>query len=380
MRARSPVLLTLAGTAALAAVSFGFLGVAPNRLADGLALPLWGAPLLAKGAVAASLGALLALSFAPKDRGGAMLVAGAALVLASCFAAGDFAAALADPGRPAERISLGAAFWSLAACGFLVMLDAARRGVPALLIAAVCAGLLLMIIVMAREGVFADLALAREFIARRAEFASAFETHLFLVGAGVFMALVISAPLTMLALQDQRARGALFATLGVVQTIPSIALFGALIAPLSALVARFPQLAEWGVGGTGATPAIIALTLYSAPPLVRFFSTGFEAAAPDAKEAALGLGFDPRQIFCRVSLPLALPALISGLRVVTVQAIGLAAVAALIGAGGLGVFIFQGVGQYALDLVLLGAVPVILLALAADLLFQAALAMVRRRL
>ena len=102
-------------------------------------------------------------------------------------------------------------------------------------------------------------------------------------------------------------------------------------------------------------------------------------AAPEPKEAATGLGFSPRQLFFSVELPLASPALISGLRVV-IQAIGLATVAALIGAGGLGVFVFQGIGQYALDLVLLGAIPVILLALAADLFFQMLLAAARRRL
>ncbi len=96
------------------------------------------------------------------------------------------------------------------------------------------------------------------------------------------------------------------------------------------------------------------------------------------KDAAIGMGFDARALFLSVELPLALPALISGLRVVAIQAIGLAAVAALIGAGGLGVFVFQGIGQYALELVLLGAIPIILLALAADFLFQMLLAAARR--
>jgi osmoprotectant transport system permease protein len=168
--------------------------------------------------------------------------------------------------------------------------------------------------------------------------------------------------------------------LEIIQTIPSIALFGALIAPLSALGARFPFIREAGVAGTGPAPAIIALTLYSLAPLVRIFVTGLSEVAPEPKEAALGLGFDRRQLFLAVELPLAAPALISGLRVVVIQAIGLATVAALIGAGGLGVFVFQGIGQYALDLVLLGAIPVILLALAADLSFQLLLASARRRL
>ena len=113
---------------------------------------------------------------------------------------------------------------------------------------------------------------------------------------------------------------------------------------------------------------------------MRSFVTGVSEVAADVKDAAAGLGFNRRQRLFAVELPLASPALISGLRVVVIQAIGLATVAALIGAGGLGVFVFQGIGQYALDLVLLGAIPVILLALAADLFFQVLLAAARRRL
>jgi osmoprotectant transport system permease protein len=87
-------------------------------------------------------------------------------------------------------------------------------------------------------------------------------------------------------------------------------------------------------------------------------------------EAGRGMGLTARQIFRQVELPLALPVLLAGLRIVTVQAIGLAVVAALIGAGGLGTFVFEGLGQYAVDLVLLGALPAIFLALAADFLLQ----------
>ncbi len=233
---------------------------------------------------------------------------------------------------------------------------------------------------LAARGAFVNLALAKEFAAHRVEFTGQLWRHLALVGAAVALALIFSAPLTALALRRAHFRGPLFAALGIVQTIPSIALFGALIAPLSAIGARFPFLREAGVTGTGAAPAIIALTLYSLAPLVRIFVTGVSEVAPEPKEAATGLGFSPRQLFFSVELPLASPALISGLRVVVIQAIGLATVAALIGAGGLGVFVFQGIGQYALDLVLLGAIPVILLALAADLFFQMLLAAARRRL
>ncbi|MBV8090192.1 MAG: ABC transporter permease subunit, partial [Alphaproteobacteria bacterium] len=94
-------------------------------------------------------------------------------------------------------------------------------------------------------------------------------------------------------------------------------------------------------------------------------------------DAARGMGLTSGQVFRGVELPLALPVFLAGLRIVTVQAIGLAVVAALIGAGGLGTFVFQGLGQYAVDLVLLGAVPAILLALAANFLLQTLSAVLR---
>ena len=165
-------------------------------------------------------------------------------------------------------------------------------------------------------------------------------------------------------------QGPVFAVLNILQTIPSIALFGLLIVPLSALVAAVPRLAAYGIGGIGVTPAIIALVLYALLPVVRNTSVGLTGVDSAAIEAGRGMGMSPGQIFREIELPLALPVLLAGLRIVTVQAIGLAVVAALIGAGGLGTFVFEGLGQYAVDLVLLGALPAILLALAADFVLQ----------
>jgi osmoprotectant transport system permease protein len=103
---------------------------------------------------------------------------------------------------------------------------------------------------------------------------------------------------------------------------------------------------------------------------------GVDSAAIDAGR---GMGMSPGQIFREIELPLAVPVLLTGLRIVTVQAIGLAVVAALIGAGGLGTFVFEGLGQYAVDLVLLGALPAIFLALGADFMLQILTAVLRRR-
>jgi osmoprotectant transport system permease protein len=174
-------------------------------------------------------------------------------------------------------------------------------------------------------------------------------------------------------------QGPVFAVLNLLQTIPSIALFGLLIVPLSAVASAFPSFAALGIGGIGVAPALIALVLYALLPVVRSTVAGLSGVDRGVVDAARGMGMRQRQRFWQVELPLSAPVLLAGLRIVTVQAIGLAVVAALIGAGGLGSFVFQGLGQYAADLVLLGALPAIALALAADFLLQSATALLGRR-
>jgi osmoprotectant transport system permease protein len=186
-------------------------------------------------------------------------------------------------------------------------------------------------------------------------------------------------PLILAAAYRPRSRGAIFTVLNLLQTVPSIALFGLLIVPLSFISTHVPFARELGIGGIGPAPAIIALVLYGLLPLVRSADAGLRNVPAEVRESARGMGMTAREIFRKVDLPLAMPALISGLRVATVQSIGLATVAALIGAGGLGTFVFQGIGEYALDLVLVGALPTILLAVAADALLQGALATLRGR-
>jgi osmoprotectant transport system permease protein len=367
----------------LAAAAFGaFVNLAPNRLAASTPLPLSDAPAIETIGVLLGLALLLFSSFLPSEKLRAPLSFAAASLLffASLAGAGHLAAALAEVNPPATRLSLGSAFWIFLGIALLSMLDVAQRanlrvffrlGLGLFL----GAGLFLM----AEAGWFDQLSITREFVAHREAFTVALWRHIMLVGAALFCALLVGIPLTHLVLRHKALRGSIFASLGILQTFPSIALFGLLLSPLSALANSFPLLKMIGIGGTGAAPAIIALTLYSALPLVRGFYTGLAGVPADVKDAALGLGFDRRRLLFEIELPLALPALVSGLRVVTIQAIGLATVAALIGAGGLGTFVFQGIGQYALDLVLVGAIPVVCLALATDALFQIVLSGLRRQ-
>jgi osmoprotectant transport system permease protein len=232
---------------------------------------------------------------------------------------------------------------------------------------------------MAKTGLFDALSLMQEYQTRRSLFAAALVRHILLVAAAVVPAVAIGFPLGVLAATRPQIQGPLFAVLNLLQTIPSVALFGLLIVPLSALATAVPALAAIAVGGIGPAPAIIALILYALLPVVRNSAAGIAGVDPAVLDAGRGMGMTARQIFWRAELPLAAPVLIAGLRIVLVQAIGLAVVAALIGAGGLGTLVFEGLGQYAADLVLLGALPAIFLALAADFLLQTVAALLARR-
>ncbi len=380
---RNPVLFTLVIAAAAATAGGSFVGWAPNRLVSGRSIALWtAAPGLATAGIAVLGATLLAACLSAPQRAlhrGVAVLAGFLLLLV-LDAAGQAARSLASVGPPAARVSLGAAFWTLAACAGLALGDAMQRlgaGPAARLaaLAAVAGGVL----ALAAGGSFDALSLAREYASRRQLFADAVLRHIVLVAAAVGPALAIGFPLGVAAAKFPRWQGPVFAGLNLLQTVPSIALFGLLIAPLSALANAVPALAALGIGGIGVAPAVIALVLYALLPVVRNTSVGIGGVDRAVIEAGRAMGLTARQIFWRVELPLALPVLLAGLRIVVVQAIGLAVVAALIGAGGLGTFVFEGLGQYAVDLVLLGALPAIFMALAADFLLQTLAATLCRR-
>ncbi len=190
--------------------------------------------------------------------------------------------------------------------------------------------------------------------------------HLRLVGGALALAVGLGAPLAVWASGRERAAGALLGLASGVQTIPSLALLGLLIAPLSALSNALPALRDLGVRGIGVAPALSAMTLYALLPVLRGGVVGLRGVSPDVVDAARGMGMTAPQVFWRVRLPLALPVWLSGVRQAAVLLVGVAAVAALIGAGGLGTYIFKGLQSGAADLILLGAVPAALLAVALD--------------
>ena len=177
--------------------------------------------------------------------------------------------------------------------------------------------------------------------------------HIVLVFIAILVAVLIGVP-TGIALTRYRAlRGPVLGMANVMQTIPSLALFGFLI-PLPF------------IGGIGARTALVALVLYSLLPIIRNTVTGILGVEPSVREAAVAMGMTDGQILRQVELPLAMGVIVTGIRVATVIAVGVTTIAAAVGAGGLGVYIFRGLRQYDNNLLLAGALSAALLALAAD--------------
>lgn len=368
------VLLILTALGVAAAAGCGFLSHAPNRIVPGQHLLLYD---IADGSILVALAAvgscLLVTALVRPGRTtsvvtGLALFAALVLVLA---AAGSGAAALANPDVPASRTSLGPAFWLMAAAIGLAFMDLFQQAQLSARSRLFLNGAIATAIWgITAAGWLDALSLAREYHARSDVFSTAVRQHVILVAITALIATSAGVPLGVMAAGDSRLRTRVFGILNIVQTVPSIALFGLIIGPLSSLSNAVPWLRAVGISGIGTTPALIALVVYALLPLVRNTVTGIDAVPSATLDAARGIGMGPNRILFLVTLPLALPVILVGLRVVIIQTIGLAVVAALIGAGGLGSFVFQGLGQNALDLVLLGVIPTILLALAVDAAFS----------
>jgi osmoprotectant transport system permease protein len=187
--------------------------------------------------------------------------------------------------------------------------------------------------------------------------------HLWLVGVAIGIAIVVGIPLGILVSRKSWLRKPILGSTSVLQTIPSLALFGFLLP------------APW-LGEQADRLAIVALVLYALLPIVRNTYTGIMGIDPAVKEAALGMGMTDSELLTHVELPLGAPVILAGIRIATVTAIGVATIAAAIGAGGLGELIFRGVAMVNNQLILAGALPAALLAIIADL----ALGMMERRL
>lgn len=177
--------------------------------------------------------------------------------------------------------------------------------------------------------------------------------HLILVAIAMIVAISIGIPLGIFITRQPKLAPPILGLANAIQTIPSLAIFGFLIS--------VPFL-----GGIGKNPAIVALTLYALLPIIRNTYIGINGIDPAIKEAGIGMGMTDRELLFQVEIPLALAVILAGVRVATVISVGIATIAAAIGGGGLGIFIFRGISTVNNELILAGAIPAALIALGAD--------------
>ncbi len=355
----------------LASLLLGWLTLKPTRIAAGTSLNLWQSFDWPGTIIIIMLWLVsLGLSLTGRKRRQAVTLGIAAniVIMASFLFAGLSATRLLAQEAPVSaRVSLGAGFWVTLAGAYVVIFGARHAiGESRLWRSFISWTGLAVVVLLLVAGWLNNLSVMQEFIGREERFIQEFLQHIFLFGGSVAVGTVIGVSLGIWATRGRRAERPIFYFSNITQTIPSLALFGLLIAPLSALSFSFPVLRDIGIRGVGPTPAFIALIIYSLLPIVRNTYVSLRQVDPAVIDAGLGMGMSRRQIFLKIEVPLATPIVLEGVRIASVQSVGLTAVAALIGAGGLGWFIFRGVGQAANDLILLGAVPIIILALAVD--------------
>jgi osmoprotectant transport system permease protein len=339
-----------------AALGLPFAEFKPNRIASGVQLSLLDSSGPWAWIVLVLLAAALIAAIAPQRWRRAVLAPlGAAALGAVLFAAGYAASTMAPDPEAAARVSLGAGAWALLALTAAVWFQGGQQGTRVARVASLAVGLVLGGLAFVLGGL-QDTSLAREYQARADMFWPLVAGHTTLALAGVAIATLIGIPAGVLAARDRRVRGIVVPAVGLVQTVPSLALLGLLIAPLAAL----------GLPAIGTLPALIALTLYALLPIVRNTYLGISAVDEASLDAGRGMGMSRRQLMFAVEFPLAMPLILEGLRAALVLIVGITAVMAIGGARTLGILVFEGWGVQAADLTLLGAVPMVILAILAD--------------
>jgi osmoprotectant transport system permease protein len=385
---RNPVLATLSLLAVLALYSLPFLRLAPNRLVSGQPIYFFS---IVDGSVwllLLMLVVLVALTgltmFKPRAAWLWAVVTIAVLALPSLLWQAAHQASISLQGELSTsliaRASLGSAFWvTLTVLGFMLSSALQQLRVHAFQAAAVLAVFLMVLGGLLVSGACNDLSLVKEYANRSDGFVGVVGRHLQIVLLTLAGTLAIGLPLGWAAHAHAKAGRVLLPLLNIIQTIPSIALFGLLMAPLALLAASLPALGRAGISGVGLAPAVIALTLYGLLPVVRGTLAGLQQVSGAMTQAASALGLTHFQTLVHIELPLALPVLLGGVRTAAVSSVGLAAVTALIGAGGLGSILFEGLFANAEDVVLLGVLPIIALGVLVDAPFKVLMGLARRR-
>lgn len=357
----------------MAVLGLPFVRFRPNRILSGEPYRLWeiadGCGFLISSFL--MLAAVLYVLLPAKRvlwRATVALAAGAGTLLTMAFCTA-FSALQGE----AARVSIGAGFFA-AVAGVLLMLGdlGLQRGtkLPGFILLALLTALVFM-------GRLDGLSVMREYATRREAFLAAVGRHLTLAASATAVASGMGILMAFLLFSRPRLERPFFFAVNIGQTMPTLSMLGFLMVPLAYLGTVSPALKRLGVSGVGFWPAFMALVIYALFPVLHNTLAGLQMVDPAAVAAATSVGMGRKQVFFRVQLPLAVPLILGGIRTALTQSMGNATLAALIGGGGLGNFIFLGLAQSAPDLILLGAAPLIALTFVLDALLARAVRALR---
>lgn len=309
------------------------------------------------------------LAFAPlpwRVRGNVVTLIGSVLPILLVWRTGVEASAFTAATGDIARTSFGWAFWVALLAAYTVIFASTAWLEPGPWRTALAYLPIVGIALLAASGMLSDLGIAREYANNAESFWREFRLHLAYVAGAVGVGLVVGFLLGLLAARLRGLEPAVFGTLNVLQVLPTLAFIGLLNPILAGLSESVPLFESLGVRGVGWAPVIIVLTAYAIYPIARNTYTAIISLEREVVDAARGVGMGRWRMLAEVELPLALPVIIAGLRVALVQTTAGAIIAGLVGGGGLGTFVFLGASEVATDLILLGVIPIVTLALFFD--------------
>ncbi len=360
----------------LSSLPLNWFALSPNRIAPGEPSGLWNSAGPGFGVAVAALWVLcLALSLRGRGRLQAAVLGVAAnlILIVTVVLAGVAARTLLEGQASFARVSLGAGFWlSLLAAYVLILASRQRLGDHRVLRSAIAWAGLAAAAAFVFSGWLGDISPVQEVSSSPERYREWTLNHILLAGGSVAIGSLIAVPLGVWAERSGRAKKPIFFFSSVTQTIPALALFGFLIAPLSALADKFPALGDAGIRGVGLAPAMIALVVYCLLPVVQNTYAALRQVDPAVIDAGVGMGMGRWRVFRRIEMSLAAPIILEGVRIAAVQAVGLATLSALIGYQTLGTPVFRGLESGVNDQVIAGSIIIIALALVVDAVMRVA--------
>lgn len=365
--------------AKVVAVSSSLLGAAATFLPRGLvfranridsgdvaslfdALGAWGLAIVVLWACVAAL----AVSSLPRRLRGVLATAVAGLIPVVLVWRSGHAASMHAATGDMARTSLGWTLWVSLLASYMVIFAVTAWMDRGPLRAALSYLPLMGIAILIGTGALNELSIAREYMNNSVEFAREFRLHITYVAAAVALGLVAGFALGLLAARRTNLEPAVFGTLNVLQVLPTLAFIGLMNPVLTALSSSVPFIHALGIRGVGWAPVIIVLSVYATYPIARNTHSAIRSLDRSVIDAARGVGMGRGRLLTEIEIPLAAPVIIAGLRVALVQTTAGAIIAGLVGGGGLGTFVFLGAGETATDLILLGVIPIVALALFFD--------------